>query len=120
MGTGLKKVHHRRWKNFSERGLQILGVPPPPFTDKICKVVFEVLPYDNNVNEALMAELKLRLKSKEANWFKIQACSNWFFKLKLIEQIYKSSRTSAVLSRIFSLIMIELVTENNAAFKKCS
>ena len=32
-------------ENFSgKRGLRIWGVPPPPFTDKIRKVVFEGLP----------------------------------------------------------------------------
>ena len=30
---------------FSEKGVTDLGGPPPPFTDKIRKVVFEVLPY---------------------------------------------------------------------------
>ena len=33
-----------RTKFSANRGLRIWGVPPPPFTDKIRKVVFEVFP----------------------------------------------------------------------------
>ena len=40
-----------RTKFSAKRGLRIWGVLPlPPFTDKICKVVFEVLPYIGMTN----------------------------------------------------------------------
>ena len=36
-----------RTKFSAKRELRIWGVPPPPFTEKIRKVVFEVPPYNN-------------------------------------------------------------------------
>ena len=31
--------------NFQQKGVMDLGGTPAPFTDKICKVVFDILPY---------------------------------------------------------------------------
>ena len=42
---GVPPSHPLRTKFSAKRGLRIWGVAPPPLTDKIRKVVFDLAPY---------------------------------------------------------------------------